>query len=67
MKTTTEGIAGGVLVLIVIFINAIFDYFNRSTVQAIINAICAFVTTLLLKLIYERIKEKIKRNKAKNL
>lgn len=61
MKIHSEDIAGGILVSIAIFVNAILDYFNRSTVQAVVNAICAFIATLIVKFIYEKLKKLIKK------
>lgn len=57
MKLDNSDIAGGIFITIVIFINAILDYLNKSTAQAIVNAVCAFLTTLLLKILYEKIKK----------
>lgn len=56
----TEDVAGTVLVAIAVILNAIYDYFNSSTIQAVINAICAFLATLLLKFLVEKIRKKRK-------
>lgn len=67
MKHTYDNVGGAIIATIVIFINAIFDYFNRSTIQAVINACVALLATMLLRrlIVYIRYYS-MKSKKSKN-
>ncbi len=68
MKIQSDEIQGGIMAYIVILITAIFDYLNASTVQAVINASCALLVTMILKraFVYIRHKKIKKRRSVKN-
>lgn len=63
-----EEVLGGVILILVVFIKAIFDYINSSTLQAVVNAIASVIAIYLFRKITKMIRLKFlryKQNKQK--